>query len=260
MNKILMLHGFLQSDKIFSGKTGGLRKALKKLGYELHYPCGTEVIPANDVGLEEDTDAEMFGWFVRNKDSFTEFEIKPKTINYLREYIIKNGPFDGIIGFSQGAGLGGYLATNLNGILNLTTEQQPLLKFFISFSGFRLESKPYDGLYETNTITIPALHVLGELDEVVTEDRVMRLYNSWPSDKRTLLKHAGSHFVPNSKPFVTQVCNWIRTIAENNVGPATGSDLCSSIQEEKEKGNKKDSANNQLDDDLMDMMDSIGKL
>lgn len=47
--KILMLHGFVQSDRIFSAKTGGLRKALKKMGYELDYPCAPILVDKSSL-------------------------------------------------------------------------------------------------------------------------------------------------------------------------------------------------------------------
>ncbi|CAI4769224.1 ADI_G0057990.mRNA.1.CDS.1 [Saccharomyces cerevisiae] len=261
--KVLMLHGFVQSDKIFSAKTGGLRKNLKKLGYDLYYPCApysidkkalfqSESEKGRDAAKEFNTSAtsdEVYGWFFRNPESFNSFQIDQKVFNYLRNYVLENGPFDGVIGFSQGAGLGGYLVTDFNRILNLTDEQQPALKFFISFSGFKLEDQSYQKEYH-RIIQVPSLHVRGELDEVVAESRIMALYESWPDNKRTLLVHPGAHFVPNSKPFVSQVCNWIQGITskegqEHNAQPEV---------------DRKQFDKPQLEDDLLDMIDSLGKL
>lgn len=274
--KILMLHGFVQSDRIFSQKTGGLRKNLKKLGYELYYPCGPEVVDKStlshgnsnkeedkkevakqfNTSLDEDG-SDLYGWWVRTGSGakgILEYTIPQSTFDFLHDYILENGPFEGIIGFSQGAGLGGYISRDLNNLLNLTTEQQPPLKFFISFSGFRLEPEQYQSVYDLDSdLTTPmSLHIQGELDAVVSEERVMRLYNSWPENKKTLLKHPGSHFVPNSKPFVSQVCNWIQH-AETSVNK--NKDVVGST------GKKAvDRHVDTLDDDLLEMMDSIGKL
>ena len=265
------------------------------MGYDLFYPCsphvvdksslthwgsntnGTGLKDTNDKGdvakqyntnLDDDT-SELYGWWVRKgtgEKAILEYDIPQTTFDYLHDYVIENGPFDGIIGFSQGAGLGGYIATDLNRILNLNLEQQPPLKFFISFSGFRLEPPQYQAAYEKmkdkDTRAPASLHVQGELDVVVSEARVMRLYNSWPEDKRTLLRHPGSHFVPNSKPFVTQVCSWIRHIEQSD-----DTYLNSKKQDDNTKKNKingkedvKEPNKTKLDDDLLDMMNSIGAL
>ncbi|KAK5961130.1 putative serine hydrolase PWA37_001659 [Arxiozyma heterogenica] len=289
--KILMLHGFVQLDKIFRQKTGGLRKSLKKMGYELYFPCGPEIVDKStlvhgdantnndesketidknnvarwfNTNIDNDT-SELYGWWVRTgsgKKAILEYDIPQNTFNYLHDYIIENGPFDGIIGFSQGAGLGGYITMDINNILNLDSKQQPPLKFFISFSGFRLEPEKYQAPYEkinNKDNHVPAsLHVQGELDAVVSEARVMKLYNTWPEDKRTLLKHPGSHFIPNSKPFVTQVCNWIHYIEQSNSTNLKNNDKKAINLEIKR--DVRESSKNTLDDDLLDMMNSIGAL
>ena len=260
--KILMLHGFVQSDRIFSSKTGGLRKNLKKLGYELSYANGPEVVDksklpgASDQELIADANSEdLYGWWLRKSSGpsgLMDYEIQQSTLKYLHDYIIENGPFDGIIGFSQGAGLGGYLSQDIRGILNLTEEQQPDLKFFISFSGFKLVPEQYAAVYSRNTAP-PSLHVLGEMDAVVSEDRTMALFNAWAENKRHMLKHPGSHFIPNSKAFVSQVCNWIQSTV-------TEEDKEAAEKKEGEKATEVKKTPDSLDDDIMEMMNSIGKM
>lgn len=268
--KVLMLHGFVQSGKIFSSKTGGLRKNLTKLGYELYYPTAPILVSkrnlvAAHVSNEEHNDSllnlasefntlnttnEIYGWWMRKGPDMIDYEIEEGTIDYLRSYIIENGPFQGIIGFSQGAGLAGYLLTNFNELLNLTKEQQPDFKFFISFSGFKLEPERFQESYSMNLIRIPSLHVQGELDTVVVESRLVQLYDSCQKDNRMLLKHSGGHFIPNSKAFVTQVCNWLQMTSKNM--PASSRTMTSSSRTDSEKPS--------LDDDLLDMIDSLGKI
>lgn len=278
--KILMLHGFVQSDKIFNQKTGGLRKILKKIGYDLYYPCGTELVDtslltdgskntkdlAQEFNTVTSTDNKYYGWWMRNKGNKTDktankfdYTIPQKTYDYLHDYCQENGPFDGIIGFSQGAGLAGYLATDINKLLNLTLEEQPTLKFVILFSGFKLEPKEFQNQFKETNEWVPSLHIQGELDTVVPEERSMKIYDVWGEDKRTLLKHPGSHFIPNSKPFASQVASWIiqhtqNTSSDEAKKPAKVDD--SSKKEE----NCQDKTENTLDDDLLEMMDSIGKL
>ncbi|CAB4252914.1 similar to Saccharomyces cerevisiae YOR280C FSH3 Putative serine hydrolase [Maudiozyma barnettii] len=264
--KILMLHGFVQSDRIFSGKTGGLRKNLKKLGYELYYANGPEIVDKSTLpGGDDNKTTEMliadaksddlYGWWLRKTSgpqALMNYEIQQSTFDYLHDYIVENGPFDGVIGFSQGAGLGGYIVQDIRNILNLTEEQQPDLKFFISFSGFKLIPDIYQEPYTLNHAP-SSLHVIGEMDAVVSEERTMQLFNEWADDKRVLLKHAGSHFIPNSKPFAMQVCNWIKITTEEETKK-------NKETAEITKNSKKSADPGSLEDDLMNMMDSIGKL
>lgn len=221
--KILMLHGYAQSNSIFNSKTGGFRKSLNKLGYQLYYPCGPCKIetcnmgPGLDMSTIFNTDSSIdniFGWWLKSTQD--EYELTQSTKDYLKKFILSNGPFHGIIGFSQGAALGGYLCTNINEILHLTKEEQPDLEFFINFSGFRMHPEIFQQQYNQNPINIPSLHIIGELDTVVEESRVIKLFESCTKDSRTLLKHSGGHFVPNSKNFVTKVINWIQIVNSKN--------------------------------------------
>lgn len=126
---------------------------------------------------------------------------------------IENGPFAGIVGFSQGAGVAGYLATDFNGLLGLTAEEQPPLEFFMAVSGFRFQPQQYQEQYDLHPISVPSLHVQGELDTITEPAKVQGLYNSCTEDSRTLLMHSGGHFVPNSRGFVRKVAQWLQQLA-----------------------------------------------
>lgn len=262
-----MLHGFVQSGKIFSSKTGGLRKNLKKLGYELYYPTAPIKIDKQqlaklhgsknedgkntlDLASQFSTSAtsdDLSGWYTRDGPGLSDFTIEKRTLDYLHDYVIQNGPFDGLMGFSQGAGLAGYLLTDFNGILNLSEEEQPDFKFFISFSGFKFEPDHFQGSYNKKKLSTPSLHVEGELDSVVTAARVNDLYECFEKNSRTLLKHPGAHFVPNSKAFAMQICGWL----QNTTCPRTEDDPpAPSVETEKPE----------LNDDLLSMIDSMGKI
>ncbi|AMD18564.1 HBL338Wp [Eremothecium sinecaudum] len=224
--KILMLHGYAQSQEIFRSKTGGLRKALEKLGYELYYPQGPLEIEHVDYGSGNDDNelavngkTDRHGWWRRDATGF--FTIKQATLDYLHDYIIDKGPFEGVIGFSQGAALAGYLCTDVRGILGLTSDMQPDFKFLVNFSGFKLEPEIYAAKFK-EPLKIPSLHVVGELDTIVLQERTMALYDACHVDSRTLLKHTGGHFVPNSKNFVAKVTNWLKCMnAEPSSVPKT---------------------------------------
>ena len=266
--KILMLHGYVQSDRIFKAKTGGLRKALNRLGFELFYPCGPELVgkkelisnnSSEDLAKKYNTtnDGEdLFGWWKKNASATTissDYEIDQSTFDYLRNYIIKNGPFEGIMGFSQGSGLAGYLLTDLNKILNLSENEQPKLNFFVSFSGFRLEPEKYQVSYNVNPISIPTLHVKGEIDTLVTEKRSSGLFNSCSEEIRTYLVHPGGHFVPNSKQFISQVCGWVQAHTSVNTTATV-------VNKPVEKAKTSRLEQPDIGHDLLDMIDSLGKL
>ena len=68
-------------------------------------------------------------WWVKAADgSYPEFD---STVDYVLECYKNHGPFDGILGFSQGAGVGLFLAA-LQEKGDIATD----FKFAISYSGF----------------------------------------------------------------------------------------------------------------------------
>lgn len=215
--KILMLHGIAQSGEYFYHKTKGLRTELEKLGYELYYPTANNKMSPADVpdGASDEVVAsgvaDVLTW-IYSDAAKADYSILPSTMDYLRNYIIENGPFEGLIGFSQGAGVGGYLMTDFNKLLNLTEEQQPKFKFLIAISGFKFQPLKYQSQYADHPISVPSLHVQGELDTVTESDKVQALYEACTPETRTFISHPGGHYVPNSRGFAKKVTEWLKSV------------------------------------------------
>ncbi len=106
---ILCLHGFMQHATSFKNKTNSLRKALKSHA-NFHYISAPVVINKD----EKDPKKQFYAWFdsigthIPNSNERTYFYKGVKdTIKHVSSAISDYGPFDGILGFSQG----GVLAT-----------------------------------------------------------------------------------------------------------------------------------------------------
>ncbi|CCH41122.1 hypothetical protein BN7_659 [Wickerhamomyces ciferrii] len=229
--KILFLHGYAQSASIFSAKTGGLRKALKKQGYDSHYVNGSLALKGDMLHDSTDEDLDLYGWWVYG---MKDYDIQPALDQVLEEAKKHGDEVEGIIGFSQGGGLSGAIAAQYKKYI-------PSLKWAVFFSGFRLMPQRFDSWYEPK-IELPTLHVLGELDTVVEESRVLKLYDASQDEKRTLLKHQGGHYVPNNKDFVNKIVAWI----------------IDATKEKEPESTKKDDDDG-IDDDLLAAIDNIGK-
>ncbi|ABN67163.2 dihydrofolate reductase [Scheffersomyces stipitis CBS 6054] len=272
--KILFLHGYTQTSSIFYAKTSALRKKLTKLNYKCVYLNGPlkltpADLPSSDelskfstvVSSEEETNYRA--WWVKPHKGNDGISLE-EAFDSIRNYIKKGEiipdedmkeqpeeteeeaklPVVGIVGFSQGAALGGIIAHKFKELFDA-----PSPKFFILYSGFKLDTSKKSGnsRYQSHypdseeSISFKFLHVYGELDTVVDETRALSLYEVTKT-KSDLLKHPGGHFVPNSKLFVEQVTNWIQ-IAEK----------------EEEQGKEPEVKDEDDIDSLLDMMDSIGK-
>ncbi|KAK7680911.1 hypothetical protein QCA50_015961 [Cerrena zonata] len=271
--RIIFLHGYTQTSSIFYAKTSALRKKLQKLKYKSVYLNGPykltpAQLPSNDalskfnsVVPEDEEDTNLRAWWIK-KDYYKDAVEISLAVDTIKDYI-NNGkiipdddstedekanddddsniPIVGIIGFSQGAALGGLLAHDFKDIFGIE------LKFAVLYSGFKIDtskesaSSQYDKYYTQDggkSDNFKLLHVYGELDTVVSEERSVSLYNHSKANS-DILKHPGGHFVPNSKLLIDQVTNWI---------------LHTEIEQQPEKPKEEDSL-----DDLMDMMDNLGK-
>lgn len=264
--KVLMLHGYTQSGPLFQAKTGALRKTLQKAfpsGIELVYPTAPiRLTPADESFLagstgkdggdsnasrEEDGDQAIDAWaWWRRKgtgEPYT-YEGIEQGLAHIASVLKDQGPFDGVIGFSQGGAAAAMLASLLEPNRRAAFEAQypaggmrypesfeaetgyvegaihPPLKFAVSYSGFAARGKnPYHAFYEPK-IKTPVLHFLGSQDVVVEEARSLALVEACErSDDRFVVYHPGGHFLPSTqKASVNALIGFIKEVLWEHEG------------------------------------------
>ena len=105
----------------------------------------------------------------------------------LMKDILSTKKFDGILGFSQGAGFAAALSSILvNPSLRPEFKDiHPPFKFCITVGGFKIHDKNYDNLYPLPTSGEPThfLHVIGENDMIVTPERSKALVSNSPNSR-----------------------------------------------------------------------------
>ncbi|KAM3421320.1 hypothetical protein BST61_g1718 [Cercospora zeina] len=131
--RILMLHGFTQSGSLFEIKTKALKKSLEKAfppapkaghlnshpgGLEFVYPTAPMKLSYTDipggVAEPEDLREEAYGWWKRKGDSEPYlYDGLDEGLKALAQILREEGPFDGVVGFSQGGSAAGMLAALL---------------------------------------------------------------------------------------------------------------------------------------------------
>lgn len=207
--RILCLHGYTQSASLFAKKSSGLRKKLVKAGHELVFIDGPLKIEISELPFEPSPDmegADMRGWWNVNEASKDYSNVEP-ALETVKQAVETQGPFDGILGFSQGAGLTAILTKALPDLV----PSHPPLKFAIIYSGFVLKAERNQHWYTTNFST-PALHVMGTLDTLVANERSEALVERWEQDKASVLKHPGGHYMPSQRPMVDAVLGFIEKL------------------------------------------------
>lgn len=110
-----------------------------------------------------------------------------ESIKEIKKFFIENGPFQGILGFSQGACLVSLLCA-----LKQRNELQVDFDFVIIFSGFKSRCTLHTKYYEEK-ININSLHVIGETDLIITNDMSYDLANAFVNP--IIIKHPGGHYV-----------------------------------------------------------------
>ncbi|KAF8018511.1 hypothetical protein BT93_H3403 [Corymbia citriodora subsp. variegata] len=162
--RILCLHGFRTSAKILETQIHKWpQSVLEKLDLvylDAPYPS------VGKSSVEGIFDPPYFEWFQANQD-FTEYENFEECIAFIEDFMVKNGPFDGLLGFSQGA----VLAAALPGMQaeGLVLTKVPKVKFLILISGGKLGGSKYGAPplaanAFSSPVNCPSLHLIGEND------------------------------------------------------------------------------------------------
>lgn len=194
------------------------------------------------------TSTDNWGWWVRRG------EAEPYTYAGIEEglaavaRVLKaEGPFDGVIGFSQGGALAGMVASLLepgrreafekfqsqggmpfppsfddeDASSGYVTETiHPPLRFAVSYSGFKAAGHPlYRAFYEPK-IGTRMLHFLGQVDTVVEEHRSLALVEACVDGRgkgdNRVVYHPGGHFLPSSqKQYVAALAAFVAEAMES---------------------------------------------
>ncbi|XP_024121870.1 esterase OVCA2 [Oryzias melastigma] len=204
--RILCIHGYRQNGNTFREKTGALRKLLKKQ-VELVYMTAPlrvqkegsgEVSPAENgsssgAGGEEDPR----GWWFSDPQSRSFNALQQceeslgieESVTAVKEAVKAHGPFDGVLGFSQGAAFVAMLCS----LQEQKVAPEFIFRFAILVAGFRSLCKEHEKFYSA-TLQIPSLHVFGLEDKVIPDHMSRDLLPSF-QDPQVLI-HPGGHFVP----------------------------------------------------------------
>lgn len=149
------------------------------------------------------------------------------------ECIRDEGPFDGVVGFSQGAAAAAMVASLLEGrgrreafgrvgggmpypasfVGDVDGCVQGPLRFAVCYGGFRAPGRRYAGFYEPR-IGTRVLHVMGQVDVVVDEVRGMELVAACEGGEGRVVVHPGGHFVPSQKPWLNAVVGFVKQCME----------------------------------------------
>ena len=164
--KILCLHGFGQTAELLPKRGNKLFKKLSRT-YQLYYPEAPY-----DITLTKPNGDQQFGkgWFYYDRDDpdnyapyldkdYAEWIGLDKSIQRLLQYNEEYGPFDAILGFSQGAQMA-YLMSQI-----LNPKCMIIVSGFLTPKRLNIEDRCAPSPLG---LGVPSLHIMGTQDNFIT--------------------------------------------------------------------------------------------
>ncbi|XP_065854508.1 rhodanese-like domain-containing protein 6 isoform X2 [Euphorbia lathyris] len=238
--RILCLHGFRQNASGFKGRTGSLAKKLKSIAelvfvdapHELPFiyqPCFAEPKPENAASLPiqdippKERCNRKFAWLIaRDAQGRSETDWKvadspfdplqyqhqtegfDESLVYLKTVFHQQGPFDGILGFSQGAAVTASVCA-----LKERLKNEIDFRFAILCSGFsqRMEE------IERGSINCPSLHIFGSClgkDRQIANEASRDLACLFEEGSSVIIEHDFGHIIPTRVPYIDQIRGFLQ--------------------------------------------------
>ncbi|KAF3320715.1 hypothetical protein FCM35_KLT14849 [Carex littledalei] len=186
--RFLCLHGFRTSGEIMKKQVVG--KWPSHITSRLDLFFADAPFPAEGKSDVEGIFAPpYFEWFQFSKE-FTEYRNFDECLAYIEDLMIKHGPFDGLMGFSQGSILSAALpGLQLRG---LALTKVPKIKSVMIISGAQFRKPELAEKAYGSKIECPSLHFLGEEDFLRSHGE--KLLESFVDP--LVIRHPKGHTVP----------------------------------------------------------------
>jgi pimeloyl-ACP methyl ester carboxylesterase len=242
--KILMLHGYAQNCDTFQRKLRRLEERLRTTfpDTEFTWPEGplrlcVSEIPGHDERQRDTLSPDLRAWFHLRYVQDPPHGLF-ESLDLIAGVLEREGPFDGIVAFSQGTVLAAMVASMLqeggvrHGAYEEATRnssqdaaimpypeayknlQHPPLKFGILYASRVGRTSYYDWLYESPPIDTPFCQFAGMWDPMVEhEERDAVVARLSGNEKSVTIVHTGGHFAPTDAEnndrvveFIMQCC------------------------------------------------------
>lgn len=137
---------------------------------------------------------------------------------FLYKVIEEHGPFDGVMGFSQGSVASVALMLH-HAELHPDSPPDALFRFAILFSIPNLPDEDSDGSpLSWGKIRIPSLHICGEADEEWFEMSKLTFERNCEEGTARIIVHKGGHLVPKDQPTVDEILGAIGELIQKADG------------------------------------------
>ena len=122
---------------------------------------------------------------------------------YLKSVFSQKGPFDGILGFSQGAAMAALVSAQQE---RLKSEMD--FRFVILCSGFAIKLAEF----ECQAINCPSLHIFGSdhgKDRQIANQASRDLASLFDDGCSVIIEHDSGHIIPTRSPYIDEIRNFL---------------------------------------------------
>lgn len=193
--RVLCLHGYRQNKDVFREKSGAFRKLVKNSA-DFHFISAPHVVPEAENLCKSEHLQGRGWWFSTPERTYKALDLTDTCVGFeeslelVSETFKTAGPFDGILGFSQGAAFASILCA-----LQRTPDSPFRFSFAVFIAGFKSRLLPHHDMY-SQCITLPTLHTIGLGDVIIPSQSGEDLASFCVNP--TVYRHAGGHFIPAS--------------------------------------------------------------
>ncbi|KAL4738911.1 serine hydrolase-domain-containing protein [Aspergillus similis] len=246
--RILFFHGHTQTGPVFERKTFRLREHIQRA-----YPDSTFFFPTGPIAYKVSDRLDYLSDIQRERPEnfknpdlidthawFRLFEDDPprglfESLDIAAEILRTEGPFDGVICFSQGSIIGSMVASLLEGPRrrkrfdeyaasfpgamqypeSYKNLNHPPLKFGITYGAYMGTNPMFKAFYSEPLIETPFLHFMGEFDPVVPSEMAAAVDKAQiGGSRRRKIMHPGAHAIPVGDRYHNAVVDFIRSACE----------------------------------------------
>ena len=216
--KVLCLHGAGTNNKVMQHQTKDMQKILGNKAV-FHFVEGTYRWPEHKVdpviaGLfgdgpyygwmdaiidpEKNETTEMpWGKAMRDPNVWITYRFRDEALQRLSDKIESDGPYDVVMGFSQGS-----IVTTMLTALYLKKEGKCPWKYNVQFAGFPVRDNGFREEYMQQKLAHPTLLVYGRADPFYDWGITMQRQFEAP----LILEHAEEHRIPKDQGVIKRVC------------------------------------------------------
>ncbi|KAJ7621199.1 serine hydrolase-domain-containing protein [Roridomyces roridus] len=224
MKRVLCLHGHFHSADYFKSKLDAIRDACRE-SIEFVFVDAPHVLSpvdlpgaaSNDsltVWSDINTNTSRAWW--RYLYDVRDVSAVVESFHYIKNVLETQGPFEGILGFSQGACFAAMILAYMEHphvMPHLLPDlKHPPFEFAVFISGF---VAPTTAFPLPPMIHTPSLHVMGFNDIMVSPEMSLELAEHF--DKPQIEMHEGGHFVPRKLTWRRFLSEYLNSRASTSV-------------------------------------------